>query len=396
MSAQGQSLLKLPRKTYLLTPGPTPIPERVTQAMTRPLMHHRTPQFQALFEEVRQGLKTLFQTRSEVLTLATSGTGAMEAAVVNLFSRGDEVISVNGGKFGERWKKICEAYGIICHEIFVERGASVEIKQLTTEFANFPKSKAVLFQASETATGALMPTREIAEFCQKNSLLSVCDAITACGVFDLPMDAWKLDVLITGSQKALMIPPGLSFVAFSDNAWRAQALARNSRFYLDLAKELKAQLKNQTAWTPATSLLQGLQESLKMILEEGLPAMFARHALLAEATRAGVQALGLEILAKHPSVAVTAVRVPESILAQAGGGKQIPRMMRDRYGATIAGGQDELETKIFRLSHFGYCDRFDVITALSALELTLAKLGYPNEMGKGVSAALTVFSKHDD
>jgi aspartate aminotransferase-like enzyme len=379
------------KKTYLLTPGPTPVPEAIHAAFAKPLIHHRTPEFQSLFQEVRDGLKYLFQTKNEVLTLATSGTGAMDAAVCNLFRKGDTVITVNGGKFGARWSKICEVYGVKAVDIFVERGRSVTLQQIEQAYASAPSARAILFQASETATGALMPTEQIVRFARSKNLLSICDAITACGVFNLPMDEWGIDVLITGSQKALMIPPGLAFIALSPRAWEFAEQSDLPKFYLDLRKELKAQVKNQSAWSPATSLIQGLHVALQMIQAETLPKIFARHELLARATRAGVEALGLEILAKDaPSTAVTSVWVPSQITE----GKQIVKRMRDRWGVTIAGGQDELEGKIFRLSHFGYCGPFDITTGLSCLELVLSELGYPVEFGRGVGAALKVLSTH--
>jgi aspartate aminotransferase-like enzyme len=343
-----------------------------------------------VYEEVKQGLKELFQTQADVLPLTATGTGAMEAAVTNLFSPGETVITVNGGKFGERWTKIAKAYGLNAVELFVERGDSVEPTAVEQALKANPAAKGLLFTASETATGALMPTQAIVELCKKAGVLSVCDAITACGVYDLPMDAWGIDVLITGSQKALMLPPGMAFIALSPRAWDAQAKAKLPRFYFDLAKERKGVTKNQTAWSPATSLILGARESLAMIREEGLQNCFRRHDRLARATRAAVEALGLERLAKKaPSPAVTAVKVPASI----SNGKLIPRTLRDRYGVTIAGGQDELEGKIFRLSHFGYCGIFDVTTALSALELTLKSLGHPVELGRGVGAALRSYSE---
>ena len=324
------------------------------------------------------------------MTLACTGTGAMDAAVSNLFCKGDKVITINGGKFGERWTQIATVYGLHPIEITLERGTSVKPQQIEEAFQKNTGVKAVLFQASETSTGATMPTEEICRVAQKHGALSVCDAITACGVFDLPMDRWGIDVMITGSQKALMIPPGLAFIALSPKAWSAVEKSDLPRFYFNLKKELKAQLKNQTAWTPGTSLIQGLQESLRMIREEGLEPMFARHDRLARATRAAVRALGLEILAEQaPSSAVTSVKVPSTI----SDGKQIPKRMRDLYGVTIAGGQDELEGKIFRLSHFGYCGPFDITTGISCLELVLHGLGHPVEFGKGVGAALKILSE---
>lgn len=381
------------KKPILLTPGPTPIPDSVLAAMNRPIVYHRSAGFQSLFEEVRSQLKAVFQTKGEVLTLSCSGTGAMEAAVTNLFRAGDVVITLNTGKFGERWTKLARTYGLNTVEIKVEPGNTIDIAQVEEAFQANPTAKAVLFQASETSTGVRLPTQEIAKLCREKGALSVCDAITALAVFDLPMDAWGIDVLITGSQKALMVPPGLAFIALSETAWKANETSTLPKFYFDLARERKSQAKNQTAWTPAISLVQGLQESLRMIREEGLHNVFKRHELLAKATRAAMQAMKLELLAKKSfSTAVTAIRVPAEIKD----GKMIPRTMRDRYGVTIAGGQDELEGKIFRLSHFGYCERFDVLTGIECLELTLKELGYPStsaSLGAGTSAALQVFSE---
>jgi aspartate aminotransferase-like enzyme len=380
------------KKTYLLTPGPTPIPETVSSTFARPLIHHRTPEFQALFQEVRDGLKYVFQTKQEVLTLATSGTGAMEAALCNLVSPGEKILAVNAGKFGARWAKIAAAYGIVCVELRITPGQSCEEAELEQLARAHPDAKAICFQASETSTGVLMPTRELTALARRHGMLSICDAITACGVFDLPMDEWQIDVLITGAQKAMMIPPGLAFLALSDQAWRANAACRTPRFYLDLARELKAQVRNQTAWTPATSLLQGLRESLRLIREEGLERVFKRHDLLARATREAVRALDLEVLARsRPSPAVTSVLVPASI----SDGKKIPRLMREKHGVVIAGGQDELEGKIFRLSHFGYCGKFDVTTGIACLELVLHELGHPVEFGRGVGAALRTFANEE-
>jgi len=378
------------KKNHLLTPGPTPIPERVQAIFTLPIPHHRTPAFQALFGEVKQGLQDLFQTKQDVILLTCTGTGAMEAAVSNLFSPAEKIIVVDAGKFGERWGKIAAAFGLKPVMIRVERGDAVDPSEVERAAKANPDARAICFTASETATGALMPTRELAEIAKRHKMLSVCDAITALGVFDLPMDAWGIDCLITGSQKALMIPPGMAFIALSDKGWDAVETSQLPRFYFDLARERKAHAKGQTAWSPATTLIQGLHESLKMLNEEGIPNVYRRHETLARATRAAVHALGLELLAKNaPSPAVTAIKVPSQIKD----GKAIVRTMRDDYGVLIAGGQDELEGKIFRLSHFGYVDEFDITTAISCLELTLHKLGYPVKFGSGVGAALKIFAE---
>lgn len=379
------------KKTYLLTPGPTPIPESVSAVFAKPIIHHRTPAFEKVFEEVRSGLKYLFQTEKDVLLLTATGTGAMDAAVCNLFSPGEKVITLNAGKFGERWTKIARAYGLTAVELKAAPGDSFELSEIKNAVQANSDARAILFQASETSTGVMLPTEEICQLARQANMLSVCDAITACGVFDLPMDQWGIDVLITGSQKALMIPPGLAMIALSDRAWKATESAKLPRFYLDLARERKVLSKNQTAWTPAISLIQGLQESLRMIQEEGLQNVFKRHELLARATRNAVHALGLELLArKSPSTAVTAVHVPSQIKD----GKAIIKIMRDRYGVTIVGGQDELEGKIIRLSHLGYCDKFDIVTGISALELVLHELGYPVEFGRGVGAVLKTFAEN--
>lgn len=373
------------KKTYLLTPGPTPIPERVSALLGQPILHHRTPAFETLFQEVRDGLKWVFQTKQEVICLATSGTGAMDAAICNLFSPGEKIITVAGGKFGERWTKIAQAYGLNPIEIKLAPGDALDPAQLAQTIAAHADAKAVCFQASETSTGSAMPVKAIVDLAKKAGMLSVCDAITAAGVFDLPMDAWGIDVLMTGSQKAMMIPPGLAFIALSDAAWKRVDTAKLPKFYLNLKKERDAHLKNQTAWTPATGLIMGLHESLKMMKEEGLENIFKRHALLSLATRNAVKALGLEVLAeKSPSHAVTAVKVPATVKE----GKKIPKLMREKYGVTIAGGQDELEGKIFRLSHFGYCSIFDITTGISCLELVLSELGHPVTFGTGVGAIL--------
>ena len=378
------------KKSYLLTPGPTPIPESVLAVFSQPILHHRTPAFQSIFEEVRKGMKYLFQTQQEVLILTATGTGAMEASVSNLFRKGDPVITLNAGKFGERWTQIAKAYGLDPIELKTPAGEAPESSKIEELVSQNPGAKAILFQASETSTGVTLPTKEICRIAKAYGMLSVCDAITACGVYDLPMDSWGIDVMITGSQKALMIPPGLSMIALSERAWQANTQSNLPRFYFNLAKERKAQAQNQTAWTPAISLIQGLQESLRLIQKEELHNTFKRHDLLARATRNAARALGLELLAKNsPSNSVTAVLVPAVIQ----NGKQIPKLLRDRYGVTIVGGQDELEGKILRLSHFGYCDRFDIITGISALELVLNELGYPIEFGQGVGAALETFAK---
>lgn len=377
------------KKTYLLTPGPTMVPERVLSLSAKQIIHHRTPQFVAVMEEVKAGLKYLFQTKQDVMILSCSGTGAMDASVTNLFRRGDKVMTINGGKFGERWTKICKAYGLNVIELKLEPGTSASPKEVEALLDQNPDTRGVLFQASETSTGTLMPTKEICALTKsRKDCIAVCDAITALGVFDLPMDDWGIDALITGSQKALMLPPGMACIAFSDKAWGHAEKSDIPKFYFDLKKERGAIAKGQTAWTPPIAQVLGLQETLKMIKEEGLHNIFKRHELLAKATRNAAKALGLELLSKEPSNAVTAVKVPAEIKE----GKAIPKTMRDKYGVSIAGGQDELEGKIFRLTHLGYIDRFDILIGIGALELTLQDLGYSKHaLGTGTGAVLQTY-----
>lgn len=371
-------------KRYLLAPGPTPVPPEVLLAMAQPIIHHRAPEFAELFGQVRDDLKWLFQTANDVLILASSGTGGMEGSVANFLSPGDKALTVNGGKFGERWGKLCKTFGVQVTELKVEWGQAVDPQAVADALKKDPSIKAVYVQASETSTGVAHDVRRIAEIVRScEDTIVVVDAITALGVMDLKTDAWGLDVVITGSQKALMLPPGLAFVSVSDKAWRLAEKAKNGAFYFDFKKERQSQAKNQTAYTPAVSMILGLQQVLKMLKAEGLEAVFARQAKLAQAMREGAQAAGLSLLAEdNPSNAVTAIRSPEGVDGQA-----IYKNLRVQYGITAAGGQDHLKGKIFRVSHMGYMDRFDVITALAAIEMTLKGLGHPVKLGSGVARA---------
>lgn len=373
------------RKRYLLAPGPTPIPESVLAAMAQPILHHRAPEYEAILAEAREGLKALFQTRNDVLIFAASGTGAMEGAVVNALSPGDRALVIRGGKFGERWGEICEAYGVAFQPLDVPWGKSVDPSVVAAALRADPAIKVVFATHSETSTGALHDVRALAEITRPTPAILVVDAITSLGVVNLPMDAWGVDVVVAGSQKALMLPPGLAFAGVSDRAWALVKASRLPKYYFNFAAERKALEKNQNAFTPAVSLIVGLRESLRLLLEEGLPQVFARHDRLARATRAGVRALGLELFADVPSPAVTAVKVPAGV-----NGPAIVKTLRAKHGITIAGGQAELKGKIFRIAHLGYAGPSDVVVALAALELTLAELGYPVKLGDGVRAAQEV------
>jgi len=377
-------------KKYLFSPGPTMLPPEVLLKMAEPIMHHREPEFEKMFAEIREGLKYLFQTKNEVLIFTSSGTGAMEGAVSNILSKGDKAIVVRGGKFGERWGEICKAYGIEFIPIDVEWGKAVDPKQIQKALESNPSIRAVYTQASETSTGVKHPIKEIADLVKRyEDKVIVVDAITGIGVFNLPMDAWGIDVLISGSQKALMLPPGLAFAALSDKAWKLDEKSNLPKYYFDFKKELKNTKKNQSSYTPAISLFVGLREALHMIRKEGIEAVFRRHEMLADATRAAVKALGLELYAPNsPSNAVTAVKVPEGIQ-----GEKLKNLFFEKFGITVAGGQDQAKGKIIRIAHLGYYERLDMVMVISALEMLLKEMGYAFELGTGVKAAEEILMK---
>ena len=372
-------------KHYLLSPGPTPIPNEVALAMAGTMIHHRTPQFNKVFEEARQGLKKLFGTRNDVLVLASSGTGAMEASVANLFSPGDKVLVINGGKFGERWLNISRAYGLNPVEMKVPWGQAVKAADVEKQLKAHADFKGVMIQASETSTTVLHPVKEIARL-TKNGPLFLVDGVTAVGVVPMPLDEWGIDVLVTGSQKALMLPPGLGFIALSDRAWERTRQAKLPRFYFDVNLERKSQQQGSGAFTPAVSLIFGLRASLEMIEREGVQNVYARHERLCRATRAAATALGLKLLAPDdPSPAATGVYLPDGIDAD-----QVLEYLRDRMNVTLAEGQDQLKGKVIRIAHIGYMGAFDVVTAVAALEMALRKFGVEIPFGRGVAAAQQV------
>ncbi|MBM4308446.1 MAG: alanine--glyoxylate aminotransferase family protein, partial [Deltaproteobacteria bacterium] len=352
-------------KKYLFSPGPTMLPQEVLLKMAEPIMHHREPEFEKIFADIREGLKYLFQTKNEVMVFTSSGTGAMEGAISNILSRGDKALVVRGGKFGERWGEICKAYGIEFIPIDVEWGRAVDPGQIRKALESDPAIRAVYTQASETSTGVKHPIREIAEILKKyEDKVVVVDAITGIGVFDIPMDQWGIDVLVSGSQKALMLPPGLAFAALSEKAWKLVERSNLPKYYFDFKKELKSTKKNQSSYTPAISLFVGLKESLNMIRKEGLDSLFRRHQLLARATREAVKALGLGLYAPDsPSEAATAVKVPEGI-----DGERLKDLFFEKFGITVAEGQDRAKGKIIRIAHLGYYDRLDMVMVISALE----------------------------
>ncbi len=371
------------KKHYLFTPGPTPVPPEVSLAEAAPLIHHRTPEFSRLLAVVSEDLKDLFQTREgKVYTFTSSGTGAMEACVVNLLSRGDTVLVARGGKFGERWAELCEAYGVKTVCVDVEYGSAAEPEAIEAALEKNKSIKAVFITQCETSTGVQNDIETIAGIVKGYPVLLIVDAITAVGVSPFFMDKWQVDVAVTSSQKGLMMPPGLAFAAVRPTAQDAIKKAGLPRYYWDLRVMDKALKKDTTPFTPAVSLIVALKKALEMVKEEGLENVWARHARLARATRGAVKALGLELFARQPCDILTAVKVPDGV-----DGVAFTRNLRDKYGVSIAGGQAELKGLIFRMAHVGYMNDFDVITAIAAVEKGLHDSGYPVEPGRGVATA---------
>ncbi|KMP12650.1 class V aminotransferase [Candidatus Nitromaritima sp. SCGC AAA799-A02] len=372
------------KKKYLLAPGPTPVPEHVALEMAQPMMHHRTPQFSKIFAEAADAAKYLFQTKEDVLILASTGTGGMEGCVTNLLSPGDKVLVINGGKFGERWGKISEAYGLQVTWHNVEWGQAADIKAVKDIIEEKKDIRAIMVQASETSTTVAHPIEALSRLTRdRDDILLIVDGITGVGVFDLPMDKWGIDAMITGSQKALELPPGLALVALSKKAWKFNESAACPRFYFDFKKERKNLASQTSAYTPAVSLVIGLRRVLLDIKEEGLENVYRRHDRLARATRAAAKAMGLQLVAPDsPADSATGIFLPEGI----DGGKVV-KFLRDNMGVTLAGGQDQWKGKIARIAHLGYIDSFDIIIAVSALEMALKKSGHDVGLGKGVAAA---------
>jgi len=378
------------KKRYLMTPGPTPVPPEVLLSQAKPMIHHRTPEYTEIFVSVIEDLKHIFQTENDCFVFASSGTGAMEAAVANLFSPKDKVIVTNNGKFGDRLVNIAQIYGLEVKELKYEWDQVVNPQDIKGLLDQDKDIKGVLVVQSETSTGILNDVKAIGELVRDHPAVFVVDSITGLGAVEVKTDEWHLDVVMSGSQKGLMLPPGLACLSVSDKAWQKAKGSTLPKFYFSLEKAKKAfdKASPQNPFTPPVSLIVGLGEALKMMRQEGLDHIIRRHALLAEATRAGVEALGLELFAppEGRGNAVTPVNVPDGV-----DGKRLVKIMSDEHGITIAGGQDHLKGKIFRVGHLGYVDKFDIITTLSGLEMTLAELGHPVGLGKGVAAAQKVF-----
>src|SRR5437667_2967117 len=375
-------------KRYLLTPGPTPVPPEVLAAISQPVVHHRGPDFKPVYERSLARLREVFRTQSEVLLFASAGTGAMESAVANLCSPGERVLVVSAGHFGERGRAIASAYGAEVHALEYACGEIPNADDLAGRLQELGGAKAVFLTHSETSTGVVCDLQALGAVVNEHGGLSVVDAVSSLGAVPLETDAWSLDVVVSGSQKALMTPPGLAMVTVSERAWAARGDA--PRFYFDWERTRKGQAALNAPFTPPVSLVAGLDVALGMLLGAGLEAVFYRHVRLGRACREGAKAMGLELFSpdEDRSAVVTAIQAPAGIDATG-----LVSALRDRFGITIANGQGALKGKIFRIGHIGYFDVFDITTALAAVELVLADLGAEIERGVAVTRALEVYDE---
>jgi aspartate aminotransferase-like enzyme len=382
----------MPEKRYLMTPGPTPVPPQVAAALSLPMVHHRAPEFRELLTGLLARLRQVFRTESDVLLYAGSGTACMDGAVANLCSPGDRVLVVSAGNFGERWIGIANAYGCDVQTLAYEWGETPSADDVARKLDELGGAHAVFLTHSETSTGVVSDIEEIAARSRPSGALVVVDAISSLAAVPLEMDAWGLDVVVSGSQKALMCPPGLGLVAASERASEAAARSTSPRFFLDWqrTRESQADTPAATPFTPAIPIVRGLAVAVDLLLAEGLEAAFERHRKLGRAARAGVKAMGLELFSPDDdsSAVVTAIRMPEGVDAGA-----VIRTLSERFGITMEGGRKALRGKIVRIGHIGYVDVFDVTTSLAALELALVDQGAEIERGASVPAALEAYGE---
>jgi aspartate aminotransferase-like enzyme len=368
-----------------MTPGPAPVPEDVLLELARPVIHHRTAEAKQVITECAAGLKEVFQTKNDVLILTSSGTGAMEAAVVNVVPRGGRAIVLNAGWFAQRWHKICQAYGINSITLDTVWGQPADPEQVANALKAHPDTVAVFGTLSETSTGTGHPVEAIGRVVARTDALFAVDGISGVGAMECRMDAWKIDLLAAGSQKALMLPPGLAFLAVSSKAWAKIDAFDAPAFYFNLKAARKKMADFDTPYTPAHTLILALRKSLERILTEGIENVWERHRHMSEACQAGILALGLELFSARPAEGLTAFRVPDGLKDSDIRGK-----LAERFGITLIGGQDKLKGKIVRIGHMGYFDELDVVAGLAALEIVLADLGFDVEPGKAVTAAQQV------
>ena len=376
------------KKEFLLAPGPSQVPSETLLEMAKPVFHHRTKRFQNIFAEVQEGLKYVFQTKNPVLVFASSGTGAMEGSVSSVLSPGDKAITVTGGKFGERWKNLCKAFGAEAIELTVEWGKSADPEAIKELLQKNKDVKAVYVTLVETSTGTLVDIKKIGEIVKGSGAILVVDAVSGLGADKLLTDEWNVDIAVAGSQKALMLPPGLAFAAVSEKAWKVIENTKTSNFYFSYKKAKAALDKNDTAFTPAVTLIIGLKKSLDMIKEETIEKIWKRHEDNAASMRAAVEAIGLKLFSSNPANAVTAVVIPEGV-----DGLAFVKKIRDEYGVTMAGGQAQVKGKIFRVAQMGYANQFDTVVASSAVEMVLSELGYKFDKGSATKAAVAELIK---
>lgn len=377
------------KRNLLLTPGPTQIPPQLCEVLGRPIIHHRTPQFQENLKEAFEGLKFVVQTKGDIYLMAASGTGAMEACVSNLLSAGDKAITIEGGKFGERWSEICKTYGIKAEVVPVKWGKALD-PQVIQKLLDADKDIKVVFATlNETSTGVVFDIKALAEVVRKTDAVLVVDAISGLGVVDLKMDEWGVDVVASASHKGFMLPPGLAFVAVNEKAYKLVEQSKSPRYYFDFRLAKKALANTDTAFTPAISIVIALCESLKWFKQQGLEKVFSHFAKMAKGTRAAAKALGLTLYADENCIsnALTPINVPDGV-----DGEKLVKIMRDTYGISIAGGQSELKGKIIRIAHMGAVDEYDILTGISCLEKVLKQLGHKFTVGAGVKAAQEVFN----
>ncbi len=372
-------------KKYLMTPGPTPVPEDIRLEMAKPIIHHRTKEYQAIFKDVTEGLRKVFKTSNDVYTFTSSGTGAMEASIVNVLSPGDKIIVVRGGKFGERFGDIAKAYGVEVIPIDIEWGNAPSPDVIKDTLKNNPAVKGVYTTLCETSTATVFDIKAIGEVIKATGALFVVDTISGLGADNFENDAWGVDIAICGSQKGLMIPPGLAFCSVSEKAWKAAENSKLPKFYFNFKKYKKAWLDTDTPFTSAITLVIGLKKALESINQKGIDNVIAEHQSQARAFREACKSIGLKIFSRSPSSAVTAVNTPDGMDADS-----LIKLLKTEFGVTFAGGQEALKGKVFRCAHMGGIDMEHTIESIKALEQALAKLGYKFKSGSGVEAAAKI------
>lgn len=376
-------------KKRLLTPGPTPIPEEVSAIASQPLIHHRSPEFSKIFMEVSEGLKNIFQTSHDVFILLSSGTGAMEKAVVNLLSPGDKIITLNTGKFGARWAQIGTSYGLKVKEIILDWGENYTQEQLAIVLDENPDTVAVFTTLNETSTGTIYDIQGYAKIVSKTDAVLVVDGISGVGAMPCPMDEWNIDVLIAASQKFFMTPPGLAYISFSPKAWSLVERSSLPKYYFDAKKAKTSMEKKTSPFTPGISLLIQQRKALDLIENYGLDELYNHHRILGESVRAGVKAAGLELLSKNPGDILTAVKIPSGI-----DGNKFVRAMQQKYRVYISGAQEPHKGEFFRIAHLGYVDGFDILIILCAMEMAFSELGYNIKSGTSVAAAQNILKEN--